>query len=165
MTTATPLAAAPPQATAWWACGNAPHCSAAPSTQAPPPSGAGGERRSCSAPGRHDEHQGPHRRRPAHRAHRADDAAGRPTRHRSGRRGRRRARGSPTGAPAAPRLALRLRPPVGLFGIRMPLMDGIEATRPLAGPDVTDPLPIVVITTFDLDEYVHGALKAGARGV
>ena len=34
----------------------------------------------------------------------------------------------------------------------------------LAGPDVTDPLPIVVITTFDLDEYVHGALKAGARG-
>ena len=46
----------------------------------------------------------------------------------------------------------------------MPLMDGIEATRRLAGPDVTDPLPIVVITTFDLDEYVHGALKAGARG-
>ena len=46
----------------------------------------------------------------------------------------------------------------------MPLMDSIEATRRLAGPDVTDPLPIVVITTFDLDEYVHGALKAGARG-
>ena len=46
----------------------------------------------------------------------------------------------------------------------MPLMDGIEATRQLAGPEVTDPLPIVVITTFDLDEYVHGALKAGARG-
>ncbi|MFN3922850.1 MAG: response regulator [Pseudarthrobacter sp.] len=51
-----------------------------------------------------------------------------------------------------------------LTDIRMPLMDGIEATRQLAGPDVTDPLPIVVITTFDLDEYVHGALKAGARG-
>jgi DNA-binding NarL/FixJ family response regulator len=50
------------------------------------------------------------------------------------------------------------------FDIRMPLMDGIEATRRLAGPDVTDPMPIVVITTFDLDEYVHGALKAGARG-
>ena len=61
-------------------------------------------------------------------------------------------------------LALQLRPDVGLFDIRMPLMDGIEATRRLAGPDVTDPLPIVVITTFDLDEYVHGALKAGARG-
>jgi len=62
----------------------------------------------------------------------------------------------------AVRLALQLRPDVGLFDIRMPLMDGIEATRRLAGPDVTDPLPIVVITTFDLDEYVHGALKAGA---
>jgi DNA-binding NarL/FixJ family response regulator len=64
----------------------------------------------------------------------------------------------------AVRLALQLRPDVGLFDIRMPVMDGIEATRILAGPDVTDPLPIVVITTFDLDEYVHGALKAGARG-
>ena len=37
------------------------------------------------------------------------------------------------------RLALQLRPDVGLFDIRMPLMDGIEATRRLAGPDVTDP--------------------------
>ena len=43
-------------------------------------------------------------------------------------------------------------------------MDGIEATRQLAGPDVADPIAVVVITTFDLDEYVHGALKAGARG-
>ena len=46
----------------------------------------------------------------------------------------------------------------------MPAMDGIEATRQLAGPDVDDPLAIVVITTFDLDEYVYGALRAGARG-
>jgi DNA-binding NarL/FixJ family response regulator len=46
----------------------------------------------------------------------------------------------------------------------MPVMDGIEATRQLAGPDVADPLAVVVITTFDLDDYVHGALKAGARG-
>ncbi|MFC6010808.1 response regulator [Nocardia lasii] len=61
-------------------------------------------------------------------------------------------------------MARRLRPDVCLFDIRMPLMDGIEATRELAGPHVPDPLPIVVITTFDLDEYVHGALKAGARG-
>ncbi len=58
----------------------------------------------------------------------------------------------------------KLRPDVCLFDIRMPEMDGIEATRVLAGPDVPDPLAIVIITTFDLDEYVHGALKAGARG-
>ncbi len=61
-------------------------------------------------------------------------------------------------------LARQLRPDVCLMDIRMPEMDGIEATRQLAGPDVADPLAIVVITTFDLDEYVHGALKAGARG-
>ena len=61
-------------------------------------------------------------------------------------------------------LARELRPDVCLFDIRMPEMDGIEATRQLAGPDVDDPVAIVIITTFDLDEYVHGALKAGARG-
>ena len=61
-------------------------------------------------------------------------------------------------------MARRLRPDVCLFDIRMPEMDGIEATRLLAGPDVDDPLAVVVITTFDLDEYVHGALRAGARG-
>jgi len=61
-------------------------------------------------------------------------------------------------------LARQLRPDVCLFDIRMPALDGIEATRRLAGPDIDDPLAIVVVTTFDLDEYVHGALKAGARG-
>jgi len=61
-------------------------------------------------------------------------------------------------------LARKLRPNVCLFDIRMPVLDGIEAVRLLAGPDVADPMAIVVITTFDLDEYVHGALKAGARG-
>jgi DNA-binding NarL/FixJ family response regulator len=61
-------------------------------------------------------------------------------------------------------LARRLKPDVCLFDIRMPGIDGIEATRQLAGPDVADPVAVVVITTFDLDEYVHGALKAGARG-
>jgi len=64
----------------------------------------------------------------------------------------------------AVRLARWLRPDVCLFDIRMPELDGIEATRQLAGPDVADPLAVIVITTFDLDEYVHGALKAGARG-
>src|SRR6476619_6220152 len=61
-------------------------------------------------------------------------------------------------------LARELRPDVCLFDIRMPVLNGIEATRALAGPDVDNPLAVVVITTFDLDEYVHGALKAGARG-
>ncbi len=61
-------------------------------------------------------------------------------------------------------LARELRPDVCLFDIRMPHTNGLEATRQLAGPDVADPMPIVVITTFDLDEYVHEALKAGARG-
>ena len=60
--------------------------------------------------------------------------------------------------------ARRLRPDVCLLDIRMPGLDGIAATRELAGPGVEDPLAIVVITTFDLDEYVYGALKAGARG-
>lgn len=61
-------------------------------------------------------------------------------------------------------LARELRPDVCLFDIRMPVMDGIEATRQLAGPGVEDPMAVVIITTFDLDDYVHGALKAGARG-
>jgi DNA-binding NarL/FixJ family response regulator len=61
-------------------------------------------------------------------------------------------------------LARRLRPDVCLFDIRMPNLDGIEAARVLAGRDVENPIPVVVITTFDTDEYVQRALKAGARG-
>jgi DNA-binding NarL/FixJ family response regulator len=61
-------------------------------------------------------------------------------------------------------LARELRPDVCLFDIRMPVLDGLAATRQLAGPGVADPLAVVVITTFDLDEYVYGALRAGARG-
>jgi len=61
-------------------------------------------------------------------------------------------------------LAQGLRPDVCLFDIRMPGIDGIEATRRLAGPGVENPLAVVVITTFDLDDYVYGALRAGARG-
>ncbi|MCP2638476.1 response regulator transcription factor [Microbacterium sp. HD4P20] len=65
---------------------------------------------------------------------------------------------------AAVRLARSMRPDVCLVDIRMPEMDGLQVTRELAGPGVADPLPVVVITTFDLDEYVYGALRAGARG-
>jgi len=61
-------------------------------------------------------------------------------------------------------LARRLRPDVCLVDIRMPGLDGIEVTEILAGRGVPDPMAVVVITTFDLDEYVHGALRAGARG-
>ena len=61
-------------------------------------------------------------------------------------------------------LALRLRPDVCLLDIRMPRLDGIEATRRLAGEGVADPLAVVLITTFDTDEYVTEGLRAGARG-
>ncbi|GLW65459.1 DNA-binding response regulator [Actinomadura rubrobrunea] len=65
---------------------------------------------------------------------------------------------------AAVALARRLRPEVCLFDVRMPRMDGLEATRALAGPDVPDPLRVVIVTTFDMDEYVYGALRGGAVG-
>ncbi|CAL9404183.1 response regulator [Streptomyces sp. enrichment culture] len=61
-------------------------------------------------------------------------------------------------------MAMRLRPDVCLVDIRMPKLDGIEVTRALAGPGATDPIRVVVVTTFDLDEYVYGALRGGAAG-
>jgi DNA-binding NarL/FixJ family response regulator len=61
-------------------------------------------------------------------------------------------------------LARELRPDVCLVDIRMPRLDGIDVTRALAGPGVRDPLRVVVVTTFDLDEYVWGAVHAGASG-
>jgi DNA-binding NarL/FixJ family response regulator len=61
-------------------------------------------------------------------------------------------------------LARRLRPDVCLVDIRMPRLDGLEVTRALAGPGVPYPLRVVVVTTFDLDEYVYGALRGGAVG-
>ncbi|HEY1094528.1 MAG TPA: response regulator transcription factor [Glycomyces sp.] len=57
-----------------------------------------------------------------------------------------------------------LRPDVVLADIRMPAMDGLELTRRLAGPEAADPLKVVVVTTFDLDEYVYTALRDGACG-
>lgn len=61
-------------------------------------------------------------------------------------------------------LARSLRPDVCLMDVRMPGLDGLDATRLLAGPDVPNPLRVIVITTFDLDEYVHDALANGAAG-
>jgi DNA-binding NarL/FixJ family response regulator len=64
----------------------------------------------------------------------------------------------------AVRRARELRPDVCLLDIRMPGMDGLEVTKTLAGPGIVDPLKVVVVTTFDLDEYVHSALSNGASG-
>jgi DNA-binding NarL/FixJ family response regulator len=61
-------------------------------------------------------------------------------------------------------LAHKLRPDVCLLDVRMPHLDGLDATKLIAGRDVADPIPVVVVTTFDLDEYVHKALTNGASG-
>ncbi|WP_413450848.1 response regulator transcription factor [Georgenia phoenicis] len=65
---------------------------------------------------------------------------------------------------AAVDLARRLRPDVVVMDVRMPVLDGIEATRRLAGPGVAEPVKVLVVTTFNLDAYVYEALRAGASG-
>ncbi|MDG9726704.1 MULTISPECIES: response regulator transcription factor [unclassified Streptomyces] len=65
---------------------------------------------------------------------------------------------------AAVDLAGELRPDVVVMDVRMPVLDGIEATRLLAGAGVAHPVKVLVVTTFNLDEYVYEALRAGASG-
>ena len=61
-------------------------------------------------------------------------------------------------------LARRLRPDVVLMDIRMPHLNGIEATRVIKGDPSLDDVHVLILTTFDLDEYVYDALAAGASG-
>ncbi|GLW63899.1 DNA-binding response regulator [Actinomadura rubrobrunea] len=64
----------------------------------------------------------------------------------------------------AVRRCRRLRPDVVLMDIRMPGMDGIQATRHLVADPLLGDLKIIILTTYELDEYIYGALRAGASG-
>ena len=69
-----------------------------------------------------------------------------------------------TNGDEAVRLARQHRPDVCLMDLHMPVLGGLEATKLLTGPGVADPIPVVVVTTFDDEEYVHQAIRNGAIG-
>ncbi|MCK2218184.1 response regulator transcription factor [Actinomadura sp. ATCC 31491] len=66
--------------------------------------------------------------------------------------------------PAAVEAVTGLKPDVVVMDIHLPLMDGIEVTRRVAGPGVVAPPKVLVVTTFNVDKYVYEALRAGASG-
>src|SRR5947209_19897646 len=61
-------------------------------------------------------------------------------------------------------LARQVQPDVVLMDIRMPVMDGVEATRILLAPGAAPTSRVIMLTTFDLDQYIYDALHAGASG-
>jgi DNA-binding NarL/FixJ family response regulator len=72
--------------------------------------------------------------------------------------------GEAADGPAAVEAAARLKPDLVVMDIHMPLLDGIEVTRRIAGPDVPSPPKVLVVTTFNVDQYAYDALRAGASG-
>jgi DNA-binding NarL/FixJ family response regulator len=64
----------------------------------------------------------------------------------------------------AVRLARQLRPDVLLMDIRMPLVDGLAATREICADEALRGVRVIILTTFESDEYVYGAIRAGASG-